>query len=122
MIISMIQYPKEYYQLTSALGGVFHGERDVQDNRFVSQINDIEEEIQSINEQLGELDSVARKRAIKKQEQEPKTQKDPKDLNHHRDGSLTKTSMTQSVRCTEFFLEEQNSRTGLSSLMVAIRL
>ena len=69
---------KEYYQLTSALGGVFHGERDVQDNRFVSQINDIEKEIQSINEQLGELDSVARKRAIEKREQEPKTQKRPK--------------------------------------------
>ena len=113
---------KEYYQLTSALGGVFHGERDVQDNRFVSQINDIEEEIQSINEQLGELDSVARKRAIKNGNKNQKLKKDPKDLNHHRDGSLTKTSMTQSVRCTEFFLEEQNSRTGLSSLMVAIRL
>ena len=68
---------KEYYQLTSALGGVFHGEREVQDNRFVSQISDIEKEIQSINDQLGELDNVARKRAIKKREQEPETQKTP---------------------------------------------
>ena len=68
---------KEYYRLTSALRGVFHGERDVQDNRFVEEINTIEKDINKLNEKLGEIDNDARKRAIKEREEKPKTQKQP---------------------------------------------
>ncbi|MAB59588.1 MAG: hypothetical protein CMO46_03475 [Verrucomicrobiales bacterium] len=66
---------KEYYRLTSALRGVFHGERDVQDNRFVEEINTIEKDINELNEKLGRLDNVARKRATKEREEKPKNQK-----------------------------------------------
>jgi len=63
---------KEYYQLTSALKGVFHGERDVQDSEFVEEINALQKEINALQERLGSIDSAARSKAIKKRKREPK--------------------------------------------------
>ena len=63
---------KEYYQLTSALKGVFHGERDVQDSEFVEEINTLQKEINALQERLGSRDSAARSKAIKKRKREPK--------------------------------------------------
>ena len=63
---------KEYYQLTSALKGVFHGERDVQDSEFVEEINTLQKEINALQERLGSIDSAARSKAIKKRKREPK--------------------------------------------------
>ena len=63
---------KEYYQITSALKGVFHGERDVQDSEFVEEISALQKEINALQERLGAIDSAARGKAIKKRKREPK--------------------------------------------------
>ena len=97
-------------------GGVFHGERDVQANRFVSQISDIEKEIQSINDQLGEPDSVARKRAIKKREQEPETQKDIEGPEPSSRWEFDQDLNDSIGKCMECF--EEKLENGASFLMV----
>jgi hypothetical protein len=63
---------KEYYQLTSALKGVFHGETDVQDSEFVEQVNERKKEINTLQERLGKIEGAARSKAIKKRKTEPK--------------------------------------------------
>ena len=63
---------KEYYQLTSALKGVFHGENDVQDSESVEKIDRLKKEINSLHERVEVIESLARSKAIKKRETEPK--------------------------------------------------
>jgi hypothetical protein len=66
---------KEYYQLTSALAGVFHGERDVQDSEFVEQVNEIEKEINGLQIRLGKIDTVIKERVLNNRAQEPPKEK-----------------------------------------------
>ncbi len=66
---------KEYYQLTSALGGVFHGERDVQDSEFIEQVNEIEKEINGLQIRLGKIDKVIKERVLKNRAQVPPKEK-----------------------------------------------
>ena len=63
---------KEYYQLTSALKGVFHGENDVQDSESIEKIDRLKKEINSLQERVEAIESLARSKAIKKRETEPK--------------------------------------------------
>ncbi|MCH2024234.1 MAG: DUF1553 domain-containing protein [Verrucomicrobiales bacterium] len=66
---------KEYYQLTSALGGVFHGERDVQDSEFVEQVNEIEKEINELQIGLGKIEKAVKERVLKNRAQGPAKKK-----------------------------------------------
>jgi len=69
---------KEYYQLTSAIAGVFHGERNVSDRELTRQREGLRKQIASLSEQLAVIENRGLENALAKRKQgEPAAKPDP---------------------------------------------
>ena len=66
---------KEYYQLTSAIAGVFHGERNVSDPELVRQSKTLKKQIESFRRELSFIENQGRQNALAKRNQGDKSPK-----------------------------------------------
>jgi len=69
---------KEYYQMTSAIAGVFHGERSVADPELARQRELLRKQITSLSEELARIENRARETALAKRKQrDPEEKPEP---------------------------------------------
>ena len=69
---------KEYYQMTSAIAGVFHGERSVADPELARQREVLRKQIASLSEELARIENRARETALaKRKHRDPKEKPEP---------------------------------------------
>ena len=73
---------KEYYQLTSAIAGVFHGERNVSDPELARQREALRKQVAVLSEKLAEIESRGREAVLarRKQGDKPPMADPPKPL------------------------------------------
>jgi len=73
---------KEYYQMTSTIAGVFHGERNVSDPELTRQRESLRTQITTLNEELAGIENRGRESALAKRKQgaPSKKTKPPKPL------------------------------------------
>jgi len=64
---------KEYYQLTSAIAGVFHGERKVSDPELERQRKTLQKQIESLRKELSLIENQGRQTALAKRNQGDKS-------------------------------------------------
>ncbi|MDP6794616.1 MAG: DUF1553 domain-containing protein [Verrucomicrobiota bacterium] len=62
-------WQREYYRMTSAIAGVFHGERNVSDPELARQREALRTQIASLNEELAGIENRGRKAALAKRKQ-----------------------------------------------------
>jgi len=60
---------KEYYQMTSTIAGVFHGERNVSDPELTRQRESLRTQITTLNEELAGIENRGRESALAKRKQ-----------------------------------------------------
>ncbi|MEE2947363.1 MAG: DUF1553 domain-containing protein [Verrucomicrobiota bacterium] len=60
---------KEYYQMTSAIAGVFHGERNVSDPELARQREALRKQVASLSEELAGIENRGREAALAKRKQ-----------------------------------------------------